>query len=211
MTLEVIFVTGTGTDVGKTYIASRLAETRRASGSRVGVYKPVASGCAPGKDGERIASDAVELWESAGRPLSLHKVCPQRFEKPVAPPEAAAAEGKTVDEGLLIDGVQPWLDTSLDVLLIEGAGGLFSPISESMLNIDFALAMRDRLPQLQVVMIAPNRLGVIHDCIASVRAASVAGLQITSIQLNSIGQPDASSETNAASIEQWTGVRVLSL
>lgn len=206
MALEVYFVTGTGTDVGKTYIASRLAETRRAAGQRVGVYKPVASGCGLGDDGEPIAEDARCLWEAAGCPGLLHAVCPQRFAMSVAPPQAAAAVSTRVDEALLLAGAELWINSSIDVLIVEGAGGLFSPISDSMLNIDFALRLRKRVPQLTVVLVAPNRLGVIHDCVACVRASEHAGLTIDRIVLNQMSCEDDSVSGNAKLIEQWTGI-----
>lgn len=207
MALEVDFVTGTGTEVGKTTIASALAETRRAGGQRVGVYKPVASGCVRDDDGEWIAEDAQRLWQAAGQPLSLHTVCPQRFELPLAPPQAAAEANTRVDEDLLLAGVEPWMQNHSDTLIIEGAGGLFSPISESMLNLDFALRLRERLPQMRVVLVAPNCLGTIHDCVACVRAAEQAGLKIHRIVLNQMSE-DESVQSNAASIAHWTGVGV---
>ncbi|MCM2370158.1 dethiobiotin synthase [Rhodopirellula sp. ICT_H3.1] len=208
--MDVYFFTGTGTDVGKTYCASRLAQTSLAQGRRVGVYKPVASGCAIGDDGEMVAPDAKMLWESAGGPLTLHTVCPQRFEAALAPPEAAKTQNTTVDEDQLLAGIEPWIDYAPDLLIVEGAGGLFSPLSESMLNIDYALRLRERLPEMRVVLVAPNRLGVIHDCVACVRAAASAGLTIDHVLLNQINDDahvlsDASILTNARSIERWTG------
>ena len=122
-----LFFAGTDTEVGKTYTAALVASHLRQQGKRVGVYKPVASGCLRRGD-QLVAEDAVALWEAAGKPRTLEEVCPQRFEKPVAPPEAAAAEGKQVDAERLRSGAEPWL-TDCDVLLIEGAGGLFSPLA----------------------------------------------------------------------------------
>ncbi|TWT66187.1 dethiobiotin synthase [Allorhodopirellula solitaria] len=221
--MEVYFVTGTGTDVGKTYCASRYVEMRRRTGLRVGVYKPVASGCIPGDDGDWVAEDAVELWRAAGCPLTLEAVCPQKFAASLAPPQAALAEGREVDEMELLRGVDAWTgpssnsaaenDARFDVLVVEGAGGLFSPLSASQLNVDFARTLRERLPPLKVVLIAPNRLGVIHDCIAAVRAAQAAGVGIDLIVLNRIASvaesKDHSISTNAQQIEHWTGCPVV--
>lgn len=223
MAMEVYFVTGTGTDVGKTYCASRFVEMRRTSGQRVGVYKPVASGCEQSGDGKWVATDAVQLWHAAGCPRTLHDVCPQRFAAPLAPPQAAIAENSVVDETLLIAGVHVWTGTSessrsggeaaCDVLVVEGAGGLFSPVSASMLNADFALRLRDEFPQMIVVLIARNRLGVIHECVAAVRAARATGLSIDKIVLNDIGiegvNGDESIATNGQQIQHWTGCPVV--
>ena len=135
------FVTGTGTDVGKTYVGSLLAAGLLERGLRVGVYKPVASGCR--REEERlVADDAEQLWRSAGRPKSLHDVTPQRFEAPVAPNVAARSEGVPVDEDLLRRGIKTWCDC--DCVLVEGAGGILSPVSDNDLVADFGC--RFRLP-----------------------------------------------------------------
>ena len=201
-----ILITGTGTDVGKTYYASALAETRRRAGRRVGVYKPVASGCRADEDGRPIAGDAVSLWRAAGKPLTLQSVCPQSFVAALAPPEAAAAEGRQVDEERLISGLQVWGD--FEEVLIEGAGGLFSPISDSMLNLDFAIKLQ-KLHPIEVTLVASNRLGVQHDVIACVRAAQAAGLSIDEVILNPI-QPDSSTATNAAKLARWIQIPIRS-
>ena len=79
-----LFITGVGTEVGKTFVAATIARRLVADGLRVGVYKPVASGCSR-REGRLVADDAVALWEAAGRPGTLEEVCPQRFAAPLAP------------------------------------------------------------------------------------------------------------------------------
>src|SRR5215213_6650443 len=95
-----LFITGTGTGVGKTYVGALIARALRGVGKRVGVYKPVASGCEM-RDGELVSPDAVALWEAAGRPGTLQQVCPQLFAAALAPHLAARAEGRLVDSELL--------------------------------------------------------------------------------------------------------------
>jgi len=159
-----LFFAGTDTEVGKTYVTSLAARSLAEKGYRVGVYKPVASGCQR-IDNELVAEDAVALWEASGKPASLNTVCPQRFEKALAPPQAAIAEGKQVDISGMLDGIKPWEPIS-DVLLIEGAGGLFSPIADGLLNIELAKKMN-----AQVILVAENKLGVIHQVISTCEAA----------------------------------------
>src|SRR3990172_4269791 len=98
-----LFITGTGTGVGKTYVAALIAQALRSAGKRVGVYKPIASGCEV-RDGRLVSPDAIALWEAAGRPGTLEQVCPQIFAAPLAPHLAARAEGRRVDAGLLREG-----------------------------------------------------------------------------------------------------------
>src|SRR5829696_9945895 len=79
-----LFVVGTDTAVGKTFVASRIAAALKRAGRKVGVYKPAASGCR--RIGRLLVSDdALALWEAAGRPGPLRAVCPQRFAEPLAP------------------------------------------------------------------------------------------------------------------------------
>ena len=177
-----MFVTGTDTDVGKTAVTAAIARQLVAEGRRVGVYKPVASGV----KGE--GSDASRLWEAAGRPLNLGQVCPQAFAAPLSPPRAARAEGKSVDEALLRSGIEPWLAAS-DVVLVEGAGSLFSPVGERSLNVDLA---RDLA--LPLVIVDAARLGVIGRTLMAVRAARAEGLVVAAVVLSHThrlgGSPD---------------------
>src|SRR5215207_10081340 len=119
--LRGLFITGTSTEVGKTRVAAMIARALVADGRRVGVYKPVASGCRV-EAGELIADDAVALWEAARRPGELKRVCPQHFKAPLAPSRAAAIEGKSVDAALLRSGLDYWRE-ACDIVLVEGAGG----------------------------------------------------------------------------------------
>src|SRR5687767_687150 len=131
-----LFITGTGTGVGKTYVGCLMAKALREARFRVGVYKPVASGCIRRAD-RLVSEDAVALWEAADRPGQLDRVCPQCFALAVAPNVAARAEGKEVNAALLRDGLAYWRD-KCDILLVEGAGGLMSPLTEDECVADLA-------------------------------------------------------------------------
>jgi len=198
-----LFFAGTDTDVGKTYAASLVAQMLRNEGKRVGVYKPVESGCRE-VDGALIAEDAVELWEAAGCPRTLDEVCPQRFNAPIAPPDAAAVEGKTVDEDLLLSGVLPW-EEDVDVLIIEGVGGLFSPVADGILNIDLAKQLGAML-----IIVSANRLGAIHQSLATCAAASDHGVKPRGIILcDSTGASELSAASNARQIARYCDVPIL--
>ena len=123
-----LFITGTDTGVGKTYVAGLIARALAAGGRRVGVYKPAASGCTR-QGGTLVSDDAVALWNAAGRPGELERVCPQRFAAPLAPHLAARAEGKMLDAAVLRQGLEYWRERS-EIVLVEGAGGLMSPLGE---------------------------------------------------------------------------------
>ena len=214
---KLIFVAGTDTDVGKTYVASALIRYLVASGRSVGVYKPVASGCAPPppgrtqesgtqKSGTRESKDANSLWEAANRPGTLAEVCPQKFIAPLAPPEAAKREDRIVNARLLEDGIKPWLSEVYDVTIIEGAGGLFSPLADGVLNIDLVKRLRPD----HVIIVAANRLGTIHQAVATARAARASGVQLSGFVLTQPEkQSDASAKSNGESIARYSEVHVL--
>src|SRR6476620_2762243 len=176
-----LFITGTGTGVGKTYIAALIAASLREAGKRVGVYKPVASGCEM-RDGKLISPDAVALWEAAGRPGTLERVCPQLFAAPLAPHLAAQAEGRRVDPILLREGIEFWRATS-DIVIVEGAGGLMSPISDDDYNVN--LIDEFKYPLL---VVSANELGTInHTLLTLIVARSYLedGLNAAGVVLNS--------------------------
>ncbi len=200
--LTALFFAGTDTGAGKTYTAALAARWLRASGIWVAVYKPVESGCRT-ENGKLVPDDASLLWEAAGRPKTLDQVCPQRFAAPLSPPQAAAAERKSVDAGLLRSAVEPWRE--FDMLIIEGAGGLFSPIADNYLNIELARDLN-----ADVIVVAANRLGVIHQVIATCTAASHHGIQPVGIVLcNVAGELDVSVESNADQISNLCSTPIL--
>ena len=192
-----LFITGTNTSVGKTQVSALIARSLVAAGYQVGVYKPVASGCK--REGiELVADDAVKLWNAADKPGTLHEVCPQRFAAPLSPSMAAQAEGKSVDRELLRSGLDVWLERS-DIVLVEGAGGLMSPLSDEDYNVN--LADEFGFP---LVVVALNELGTINATLQTLITAQtmVPKLPIAGIVLNRIALSanDESIKWNAQEI-----------
>jgi len=193
-----LFITGTDTEIGKTYVGARIAAALVRAGHRVGVYKPAASGCSLA-NGTLVSDDAVALWEAAGRPGTLDQVCPQRFLAPLAPHLAAEAEGRRLDADLLRSGIEPWLATS-DVVLVEGAGGLMSPLGEDEYVADLAYDLGYPL-----VIVARNALGTINHVLQTLITAATFqdGLDVAGIVLNRNAEvSDESARQNAAEIRR---------
>jgi len=192
--------------VGKTHVAAMIARTLVAAGKRVGVYKPVASGCV--REGETlVAEDARLLWEAAGKPGEFDRVCPQCFALPVAPPQAAAAEGREVDSELLRSGLEYWQSRS-DLVLVEGAGGLMSPLSDKDFNADLAIDLG-----LPLLVVSSNELGTINatlQTLITARAVApqlpIAGVILSQTQLRS---EDASVGCNADDLRARCDVPLL--
>ena len=181
-----LFVVGTDTAVGKTFVAARIAAALVQAGIKVGVYKPAASGCR--RVGRALVSDdAVALWEAARRPGELKAVCPQRFAAALAPHLAARAERKQIDSRLLRRGLDYWRRRS-QVVIVEGAGGLMSPIGETDYVADLAAEFGYPL-----VVVVPNRIGAINATLLTLIAATsrAKALPIAGTVLNDILPPEA--------------------
>ncbi len=174
-----LFIVGNDTGVGKTYVAALVARDLVARGVRVGVYKPAASDCQL-VDGELVADDAAVLWDAAGRPATLERVCPQRFAAPLAPHLAARAEAREVDADLLRSGAARWAG-ECDVLIVEGAGGLMSPMTDD----DYVATLAEDIGY-PLVVVARNALGVINQTLQTLIAAAAwgEGLDVAGIVLN---------------------------
>jgi len=188
-----LFITGTDTGVGKTYVAAIIARRLVADGRNVGVYKPAASGCSQA-GGIHVSDDALALWNAAGRPGELDRVCPQCFKAPLAPHLAALAEGRRLDARQLRQGLEYWRGRS-EIILVEGAGGLMSPLGEDEYVAD--LAEEFGFP---LVVVARNVLGTINQTLQTLITACVfrEGLPIAGVVLNHPAIPPA----NDASLSQ---------
>jgi dethiobiotin synthetase len=195
-----LFITGTDTDVGKTAAAVVIARLLTATGRRVGVYKPAASGIS---SADAEGGDPMRLREAAGRPLSASAVCPQVFQAAMAPHHAAACENRRVDDQLLRDGLSCWTASS-DVVVVEAAGGLFSPIGERTLGVDLA---RDF--GFPIVIVDSTRLGAIGRTLATVRAARAEGLIVAASVLSEVSRPpEDEGPASATAITRLTLVEI---
>lgn len=178
--MKSLLVSGTDTDVGKTWVTSLLLRKLRNCGLIVGGYKPVCSGAELTAQDGQIWRDLEQIRDACGHQTALDLVCPQRFRAALAPPLAAKIEGRSVDEDLLIAGFQAW-EALADYVLVEGAGGLLCPISQSMTIAD--LAQRLHLP---LVIVAANRLGVISHTLLTIEVARNRGLTVAAVILNNV-------------------------
>lgn len=202
-----LFVTGTDTEVGKTYVATQIVRDLIAAGHRVGVYKPVASDCV--SDGRQLVSeDAVALWDAANRPLTLDAVCPQRFQAPLAPHLSARQEGREIDTELIRNGISAWTD-ECDVVVVEGAGGLMSPISDDEYIADVAYDLGYPL-----IVVTPNAIGAINQTLSALITANCFrdGLNVAGVILNDsrMFDGDSSMESNRDQIQSRAMSPVLS-
>jgi len=173
-----LFITGTDTGVGKTYIACQILRSMNRAGFSVGAYKPVCSGSVCDTSGKPHWEDLDELSAAIAHRFPLELIGPQRFAAAVAPPRAARMESRTVDEDLLLRGMDPWKE-HVEYLLVEGAGGLLSPVSDSLSNLDLALKLG-----FPVLIVARAGLGTINHSLLTIEVARSHGASIAGLLLN---------------------------
>ncbi len=191
MRIPGVMLVGTDTEVGKTFVACRLIEQWVSQCARVGAYKPVASGAL-----SQEGSDANLLWLASGRLGTLKQVNPQSFVAPLAPPMAAELEGREVDDDRIVAGAVAW-ESECDFLVVEGAGGLMSPISWKMTNASLAQKL-----QLPLILVASNKLGVVSQVLTTLTAARALQLRIKYVVLN---ESRAASSTLEPSVDSPYG------
>ncbi len=186
-----VFVTGTGTEVGKTVVAAVIARSLAKEGKRVGVFKPAVTGlgelAAGGPKGSTAgdlsahrrgnAADHVLLRQAAGSEQSDDEIAPYRFGPPMSPHLAAAEAGETIDPRWLLAAARAAAD-GVDALICEGVGGLLVPLSPDYLVRDFATDLG-----LPLVIAAPPGLGTINHTLLTIEAARAAGLEVAAVVL----------------------------
>ncbi len=199
--MEGLFVTGTDTGVGKTFVARGIASALRARGRRVGVLKPIETGC--GGTLDRRPADALALRAAAGSTLPLDRICPYRLDAPLAPDVAARLQDVRIDPAVIAAAFRA-LDRDHDVTLVEGAGGLLVPIVERYSMADLARDLG--LPLLVVV---DSKLGAINHTLLTLEAAAARGLAVRGYVLNHAAAADEAAATNASVLARCTGTPCL--
>lgn len=198
-----VLITGTDTGVGKTFVACGLAALLRDRGYRVGVMKPAETGCLE-RDGELLPQDAVRLKEVSGCREPIEKICPYRLRDALAPSVAAERADLKIDVDRLMT-VYDEIDSTHDVTLVEGAGGLMVPLLPSFTYADLA-----RVLKLPLIVVAANQLGVINHLLLTLEHASCKGLRTLGYVLNQTSsETSLAAETNREALVNLTGVPCL--
>ncbi len=194
-----IFLTGTGTGVGKTVAGCVVAARWAAEGNSPRVMKPAESACAL-VDGRLVPRDALALKTAAGDPRPLDEICPYRYEVPLTPAHAAEREGAAPDLERIVAQVEA-LKEEGNPLLVEGAGGLLAPLAGGVLMSDLALAA-----SLPLVLVAPLGLGTINHTLLSVREAKRQGLRVLGVILSdTTGEATPAAERNPSAVAELCG------
>jgi dethiobiotin synthetase len=210
--LRGFFVTGTGTEVGKTVVAAALARTLANNGERVAVFKPAVTGLdEPGE------TDHALLRRAAGSEQSDEEIAPYRYGPPASPHLAAAQAGEEIDPERLRSGSRA-AGAGTDVLVCEGVGGLLVPLawrpSSTMRDQGANYLVRDLAVDLglPVVVAASPGLGTINHTLLTLESARAVGLSVTAVVLTPWPEePSAIERSNLETIESLGEVAVLTL
>ena len=220
-----LFVTGTDTGVGKTAVTCAIAAALRAGGSgrggrtdrglRVGVCKPMATGCRRDREG-LVSEDTEALAHFADCRQPLELITPVRYAQPLAPAVAAEQTGRAVDFGTIAHALRVIEDWA-DVMLIEGIGGAMAPIDgekpkRTVLDLASALGY-------PVLVVARAGLGTLSHTALTVRALKSSGCRVAGLAVNSydadVSDPNAAAgrDPSVASNRLWlqrmTGLPIL--
>ncbi|MBI5195999.1 MAG: dethiobiotin synthase [Nitrospirae bacterium] len=199
-----IFITGTDTGVGKTYAASGLLNALKKMGINACPMKPVETGCDIQK-GKLIPQDAITLINASGASEPLDVINPYRFRHPIAPSVAAEMENIRIKKQE-ISSAYNYLLNKYDITVVEGAGGIMTPVYKKYLFLDLIKDLR-----LPVVIVSRPALGTINHTLLTIEAAKSRGINIHGIIINHAGRikKGTAERTNPEIIEYLGRVPIL--
>jgi dethiobiotin synthetase len=197
-----VFVTGTGTEVGKTVVAAVIARTAAERGERVAVFKPAVSGldefAEPGEE-----PDHELLRRAAGSAQTDDEIAPYRYGPPVSPHLGAELAGERIEPARLREAAMA-AGEGADLLVCEGVGGLMVPLTLDYLVRDLA---RDLA--FPLVIAAPPSLGTINHTLLTIDAARAVALEISAVVLTPWpAEPGEVERSNREAIERLGAVAV---
>jgi dethiobiotin synthetase len=199
-----IFITGTDTGVGKTYLASGIAAEMRLRGVNVGVMKPAETGCSM-RGGRLVPQDARRLMKAAGVDDLVDLVNPYRFRRPLAPSVAARLAGKKIEPDKILLAYRE-LSRRHDFMIVEGAGGIMVPLRGVYTYLDLAKALA-----LPILIVARPGLGTINHTLLTIAALRERRLAISGIVINHTQKHRANlaEMTNPAELGRISGVNIV--
>ncbi len=201
--MSVLLVTGTDTGAGKTLVSAAIVAALARRGARVGVAKPCETGCAR-VDGRLYPEDAATLVAACGTADDLDLVCPYRFPDPLAPALAAERAGAAIDVAALVRMLTARA-RDLDLLLVEGAGGLLVPLTRDASFADLADALG-----AAVLLVVGSRLGAINHALLSLAVLTERRLPTVGYVVDRLAPDrDLAVETNTSLLRSLTDARFL--
>lgn len=201
-----LFVTATGTDVGKTYVSGLLLGALLEKEARASYYKAAMSGNVRDGAGQLLAGDALEVKRLSGSAQSVESMCPYVLEEALSPHLAARNEGREIKLDVVKTGYHALEGTS-DFILMEGSGGILCPLAEG----EDLLMLEDvvRALALPSVIVADAGLGSINGTVLTVHYMRAQNLAVRGIILNRYEAQNPMHRDNAHMIERLAEVPIL--
>ena len=201
-----LFITGTGTDVGKTYVTGLIAKKLQEAGRKNAYYKAAMSGNDRDALGNLIPGDAMHVKKTSGIPQDPATMCPYIYETAVSPHLASRLEGNPVVLDRVLSGYHA-LESDYEFITMEGSGGILCPIcfDEAKIQLeDLVLALN-----LPCLMIADAGLGTINSVVLTYEYMKQKGISCKGIIFNNCHPGDVCEEDNRFMCEYMTGLKVL--
>jgi dethiobiotin synthetase len=198
--MSAIFVTAAGTDIGKTFVTCGLVRALQARGRRVAALKPITSGFACA-DPER--SDSGLLLSALGRPVTVEtiaQVSPWRFAAALSPDMAAAREGRAIDFAAVVGFCRDAIATRDGALLIEGVGGVMTPLDARHTVLDWMAAL-----DIPIVLVAGSYLGAISHTLTALDAARRRGHAVACLVISESASSPVPLEETRDTVARFAG------
>lgn len=193
-----LFVTATGTDIGKTFVSAGLVRHWRSAGRAVEALKPVMSGYDPQ---QAAASDAGCLLRALGQPAddeTIARIAPWRYRAPLAPDLAAAREGRKLDVEALVGFCRERIDATDGTLLIEGVGGVMVPLDATNTVLDWMVALA-----VPVLLVTGSYLGTISHTLTALAVLERARLDVRAIAVSDTAGSTVTLADTVTSLERF--------
>lgn len=203
---KALFVTGTGTDVGKTFVTGLIVKKLKENGKNAAYYKAAMSGNDRRPDGSLIPGDAQYVKIISGIEQPLKEMCPYIYETAVSPHLASRLEGNPVQMRVVEEGFQR-VCSKYDYVTMEGSGGILCPICFD----EEKIQLEDIIQQLKLscLIVANAGLGTINDVVLTVEYMRARKIPIKGIVFNHFHPGDVMEEDNRNMCEYLTGLEVL--
>lgn len=201
-----LFITGTGTDVGKTYVTGLIVKKLKESGRNAAYYKAAMSGNERGTDGKPVPGDALHVKKVSGISQPLSEMCPYIYEAAVSPHLASRLEGNPVRMDVLKKGFGEVCE-KYEYVTMEGSGGILCPICFD----EAKIMLEDVIKELGLssLIIADAGLGTINSVVLTVEYMRQKKLPVKGILFNHFHPGNVMEEDNLRMCEHMTGLRVL--
>lgn len=201
-----LFITGTGTDVGKTFVTGLILKKLKESGKNAAYYKAAMSGNERRPDGSLIPGDALQVQTMSGITQPLEEMCPYIYETAVSPHLASRLEGNPVKMETVKKGFEE-VCSRYDYVTMEGSGGILCPICFDEAKIQLEDIIREL--NLSCLIIADAGLGTINSVVLTVEYMRARNIPIKGLIFNHYHPKDVMEEDNLRMCEYMTGLKVL--